>query len=243
MPDPTNPRRNCLLAALPASDWPSWRDNLELVDLSLGQTLFESGQRFNYAYFPTTAVVALLYLIESGASTEIALVGNDGIVGVSLFMGGETTTSRAVVQSAGLAYRISSRALITEFNRFGPGMHLLLRYTQALIAQMAQTAVCNRHHTLEQQLCRWILLTQDRLEGNTLTVTQELVANLLGVRRAGITEAMLKLHHAGVIRHTRGQITILDRQQLEAHACECYAIVQREYARLLPGHDQPPELR
>jgi CRP-like cAMP-binding protein len=185
-------------------------------------------------YFPTTAIVSLLYVMENGASAEIAVVGNEGLVGVSLFMGGETTPSRAVVQSAGQGVRLSARTLKDEFNRAGAVLHLLLRYTQALITQMAQTAVCNRHHSLDQQLCRWMLLSLDRLQGDELVMTQELIANMLGVRREGVTEAALKLQRAGLIRYARGRISVLDRAGLEERTCECYAVVKKEYDRLLP---------
>jgi CRP-like cAMP-binding protein len=186
-------------------------------------------------YFPTTAIVSLLYVMENGASAEIAVVGNEGIVGVSLFMGGETTPSRAVVQSGGRGYRLSAARMKTEFNLAGPVLHLLLRYTQALLTQMAQTAVCNRHHSLDQQLCRWLLLSLDRLNGNELVMTQELIANMLGVRREGVTEGALKLQRAGLIRYSRGHITVLDRSGLETRSCECYAVVKKEYYRLLPA--------
>jgi CRP-like cAMP-binding protein len=186
-------------------------------------------------YFPTTSIVSLLYVMEDGASAEIAIVGNEGIVGIALFMGGETTPSRAIVQSAGHGYRLSAKVLKEEFARGGPIQHLLLRYTQALITQMAQTAVCNRHHTIEQQLCRWLLLSIDRLPSNELTMTQDLISNMLGVRRSGVTEAALKLQNAGVIRYSHGHISVLDRPALERHACECYAVVKREFDRLLPA--------
>jgi CRP-like cAMP-binding protein len=227
-------RKNHLLAALPDSEWERWSPQLEAVEMSLGQVLYESGSTLNYVYFPTTAIVSLLYLLENGASAEIAVVGNEGIVGVSLFMGGESTPSRAVVQSAGAGYRLRSRAMKEEFNRAGPVLHLLLRYTQALITQMSQTAVCNRHHTLDQQLCRWLLLSLDRLEGSDLVMTQELIANMLGVRREGVTEAAGHLQQAGLISYSRGHITVLDRQGLERRTCECYAVVKRETDRLLP---------
>jgi CRP-like cAMP-binding protein len=186
-------------------------------------------------YFPTTAIVSLLYVLENGASAEIAVVGNEGIIGVSLFMGGESTPSRAVVQSAGQGFRLKAKVMKEEFNRAGPVLHLLLRYTQALITQMAQTAVCNRHHTLDQQLCRWLLLSLDRLQGTRLVMTQELIANMLGVRREGVTEAALKLQHAGLISYARGHITVLDRKRLEKRSCECYLVVKKEYDRLLPN--------
>ncbi len=197
--------------------------------------LYESGRTLSHVYFPINAIVSLLYVMENGASAEIAVVGNEGLVGISLFMGGESTPSRAVVQSAGYGYRLNAEAMKEEFNRAGPVLHLLLRYTQALITQMAQTAVCNRHHTLDQQLCRWLLLSMDRLEGNELIMTQELIANMLGVRREGVTEGALKLQHKSLIRYSRGRITVLDRPGLEQRTCECYAVVKREYDRLLPG--------
>ncbi len=203
--------------------------------MRLGQVLQESGTTPTHAYFPTTAIVSLLYVMEDGAAAEIAVVGDDGLVGVSLFMGGQSTTSRAVVQSAGQAYQLKAQQLVDEFNRNGAVLHLLLRYTQALITQMAQTAVCNRHHSLDQQLCRWLLLSLDRLEGNDLVMTQELIANMLGVRREGVTEAATKLQHDGLIRYARGHIAVLDRAALEMRACECYAVLRREYSRLLPG--------
>jgi CRP-like cAMP-binding protein len=211
-----------------------WQGQLEWVELPLGEVLHESGQTPRHAYFPATAIVSLLYVMENGASAEIAVVGHEGLVGVPLFMGGQSTLSRAVVQSAGQGFRLSSRALKEEFDRAGPVMHLLLRYTQALITQMAQTAVCNRHHSLDQQLCRWLLLSLDRLSGSDLMMTQELIANMLGVRREGVTEAALSLQRAGLIRYARGHIHVLDRQGLEHRTCECYAVVRAEYDRLLP---------
>ncbi len=229
-----NPKTNQLLAALPAAEWLRWSPQVEWVELALGQVLYESGTLQTHVYFPTTAIVSLLYVMESGASAEIAVVGNEGVVGISLFMGGETTPSRAVVQSAGQAFRLSSQIIKEEFNQSGPVMHLLLRYTQALITQMAQTAVCNRHHSLDQQLCRCLLLSMDRLRGNELVMTQELIANMLGVRREGVTEGALKLQKAGLIRYARGHITVLDRKGLEERTCECYAVVKKEYDRLLP---------
>ena len=232
--EPTDPRANHLLACLPAAEWSRWAPQLEAVDLPLGCVLYESGVALNHVYFPTTAIVSLLYVMEDGASAEIAVVGNEGVVGVSIFMGGETTPSRAVVQSAGKGYRLRAGVLKEEFNRSAPALHLLLRYTQALITQMAQTAVCNRHHSLDQQLCRWLLLSLDRLSGSELVMTQELIANMLGVRREGVTEAALKLQRAGLIRYARGHITALDRPGLEARSCECYAVVKKEYDRLLP---------
>jgi CRP-like cAMP-binding protein len=226
--------RNRLLAVLPRPECDRWLPLLEPVDLRLGQVLHESGVTLDHVYFPTGAIVSLLYVMANGASAEIAVVGDDGIVGVSLFMGGESTPSRAVVQSAGWAFRLKAQQLMDEFNRNGPVRHLLLRYTQALITQMAQTAVCNRHHSLDQQLCRWLLLSLDRLEGCELLMTQELIANMLGVRREGVTEAATKLQLAGLIRYTRGHITVMDRAGLEQRTCECYAVVRREYERLLP---------
>jgi len=230
-----NPRSNHLLAALPEAEWQRWRPQLELVDLPLGKVLYESGSTLSHVYFPTTAIVSLLYVLESGASAEIAVVGNEGIVGVSLFMGGGSTPSRAVVQSAGEGFRLSSESMKREFERAGPVMHLLLRYTQALITQMSQTAVCNRHHSLDQQLCRWLLISMDRLQGDELVMTQELIANMLGVRREGVTESAMKLQNAGLIRYARGHITVLDRPRLEKRTCECYAVVKKEYDRLLPA--------
>ncbi len=229
-----DPRANHLLAVLPPAEWDRWSPFLEQVDLALGDVLHESGAKMNYVYFPTTAIISLLYVLESGASAEIAVVGNEGIVGISLFMGGGSTPSRAVVQSAGVAFRLKAKVLKDEFNRSGPVLHLLLRYTQALITQMAQTAVCNRHHSIDQQLCRWLLLSLDRLQGDHLVMTQELIANMLGVRREGVTEAALKLQHSGLINYSRGRITVVDRPGLEARTCECYAVVNKEYARLLP---------
>ena len=229
------PRRNLLLAALPDVEWQRWLPLLEPVDMPLGLVLYESGGTLSHVYFPTTAIVSLLYVMENGASAEIAVVGNDGIVGISLFMGGESTPSRAVVQSAGAGFRLGAQVVKDEFNRAGPVLHLLLRYTQALITQMAQTAVCNRHHSLDQQLCRWLLLSLDRLQDNELVMTQELIANMLGVRREGVTEAALKLQQDGMIRYARGRITVIDRSAIERRTCECYAVVQKEYERLLPA--------
>jgi len=219
---------------LPDAEWLRWQPELEWVDLPLGQVLYEPGNTLSHVYFPTTAIVSLLYVMENGASAEIAVVGNEGIVGISLFMGGESTPSRAVVQSAGQGFRLKAQMMKDEFNRAGPVLHLLLRYTQALITQMAQTAVCNRHHSLDQQLCRWLLLSLDRLQGNELVMTQELIANMLGVRREGVTEGALKLQKAGLIRYARGRIAVLDREGLEQRTCECYAVVKKEYDRLLP---------
>ena len=227
-------KQNQLLAALPAAELQRWVAQLEPVDLPLGQVLYEPGNTLSHVYFPTTAIVSLLYVMENGSSAEIAVVGHEGIVGISLFMGGESTPSRALVQSAGRGFRLASQLMKDEFNRAGPVMHLLLRYTQALITQMAQTAVCNRHHSLDQQLCRWLLLSLDRLTGNELVMTQELMANMLGVRREGVTEAALQLQSVGLIRYARGRIKVLDRPGLEQRTCECYAVVKKEYDRLLP---------
>jgi CRP-like cAMP-binding protein len=227
--------QNFLLAALPSGVLARWAPDLELVEMPLGQVLYEPGAVLSHVYFPTTAIVSLLYVMEDGASAEIAVAGNEGIIGISLFMGGESTPSRAVVQSAGDSFRMKSQILKDEFSHHGPVLHLLLRYTQALITQMAQTAVCNRHHSVDQQLCRWLLLSLDRLRGDKLTMTQELISNMLGVRREGVTEAALKLQKAGVISYSRGRITLLDRAGLEKLTCECYAVVKKEYDRLLPA--------
>src|SRR6202041_756215 len=227
------PQQNQLLDALPAAEGQRWLPLLESVDMPLGSVLYEPGVALSHVYFPTTAIVSLLYVMENGSSAEIAVVGNEGLVGISLFMGGESTPSRAVVQSAGEGYRLRAPTIKDDFNR-APVLHLLLRYTQALITQMAQTAVCNRHHSLDQQLCRWLLLSLDRLQGNELAMTQELIANMLGVRREGVTEAALKLQQAGLISYVRGCITVLDRPGLEKRTCECYAVVKKEYDRLLP---------
>ncbi len=234
MATPTDPRQNDLLAALPEAEWQRWQPQLELIEMPLGKVLYESGASMAYLYFPTNAIVSLLYVLESGASAEIAVVGHEGVVGVSIFMGGGSTPSRAVVQSAGMGYRLRADAVKSEFERAGPVMHLMLRYTQALITQMSQTAVCNRHHSLDEQLCRWLLLSLDRLEGSELVMTQELIANMRGVRREGVTEAATKLQRAGLISYSRGRITVLDRPELEKRTCECYAVVKREYDRLLP---------
>jgi CRP-like cAMP-binding protein len=219
---------------LPESEWKRWQPHLEEVVMPLGHVLYESGATLSHVYFPSNAIVSLLYVMENGASAEIAVVGNEGIVGISLFMGGESTPSRAVVQSAGQGYRLRAQLMKDEFNRSGAVLHLLLRYTQALITQMAQTAVCNRHHSLDQQLCRWLLLSLDRLQNNELIMTQELIANMLGVRREGVTEGALKLQQDGLIRYARGRITVLNRAGLEKRTCECYAVVKKEYDRLLP---------
>jgi len=234
MLDSAEPRNNFLLAALPDPEWGRWRQLLERVEMPLGQVLYESGATLTHVYFPTTSIVSLLYVMENGASAEIAVVGNEGLVGISLFMGGESTPSRAVVQSAGQGLRLQAQLMKDEFNRAGPVLHLMLRFTQALITKMSQTAVCNRHHSLDQQLCRWLLLSLDRLPTNELVMTQELIANMLGVRREGVTEAALKLQGAGLISYSRGHIVVLDRPGLENRTCECYAVVKREYERLLP---------
>ncbi|WP_179405635.1 Crp/Fnr family transcriptional regulator [Burkholderia guangdongensis] len=225
---------NHLLAALPAEDLAHISQQLALVDMPLGKVLYESGGSLSHVYFPTTSIVSLLYVMEDGSSAEIAIVGNDGLIGIALFMGGETTPSRAIVQSAGYAYRLDARILKDEFRRGGSMQRLLLRYTQALITQMAQTAVCNRHHSIDQQLCRWLLLSLDRLPSSELKMTQELIANMLGVRRSGVTEAALKLQDAGLIRYNYGHIEVLDRAGLESRVCECYSVVRREFDRLLP---------
>lgn len=231
--DSHNPGQNHLLAALPAEDLGRLSGHLELTPMRLGDMLCEPGVQLQHAYFPTTSIVSLHYVMESGASAEAAGVGNEGMLGVSLFMGGNTTTSSAVVQTAGHAYRIKRQVLKQEFDQAGLLQRLLLRYTQALMTQMSQTAVCNRHHTIEQQLCRWLLLTLDRSPGNELIMTQELVASILGVRREGITEAAGKLQHAGLISYRRGHISVLNRAGLEHSTCECYAVVKNEFARLL----------
>lgn len=228
-------KQNRLLAALPEAELARWIPQLEPVEMPLGYVVYESGTTLKHVYFPTTAIVSLLYVMENGASAEIAVVGNDGLVGVSLFMGGGSTPSRGVVQSAGGGFRLKASVMNEEFQRAGPVLHLLLRYTQALLTQMAQTAVCNRHHSLDQQLCRWLLLSLDRLRNNKLVMTQELIANMLGVRREGVTEGAMKLQRAGLISYARGHITVLDRQGLEQRTCECYAVVKNEYDRLLPG--------
>jgi CRP-like cAMP-binding protein len=234
MADVVQPTQNHLLAALPSEVRGRLFPALELVKLPLGKVLYESGDALRHVYFPTDSIVSLLYVMESGASAEISVVGNEGLIGVALFMGGESTPSRAVVQSAGSAYRLPGQRLKDEFNRHGEMLLLMLRYTQSLITQMAQTAVCNRHHSIDQQLCRWLLLSLDRLSSNTLTMTQELIANMLGVRREGVTDAAGKLQRLGVIEYSRGQITVLDCASLERHSCECYAVVKKETDRLLP---------
>ncbi len=234
MTEPHTPRQNHLLDALPTIEFERLLPFLELTPMPLGNVLYESGGKLNYVYFPTNCIISLLYVMENGASAEIAVVGNEGIVGVALFMGGQTMLNRAVVQSAGHAYRLRGALMQQEFDRYGVLMRLLLRYTQALITQMAQTAVCNRHHSVDQQLCRWLLLSLDRLSAQELTMTQELIANMLGVRREGVTEAAGKLQKAGLIDYRRGHITVLDRPGLEARVCECYQVVKTEFDRLLP---------
>ncbi|MCE9681969.1 Crp/Fnr family transcriptional regulator [Halomonas alkalisoli] len=231
-----DPRQNHLLAALPKDEYQHLAPHLKLVELSLGDSLAESGKVMRHVYFPVDCIVSLLCVMDDGDSTEIAVVGSEGIVGIALFMGGESTPSRAIVQSAGSAYRLDGQLLKDEFDRASTFQYLLLRYTQALITQMAQTAVCNRHHSLDQQLCRWLLLSLDRLPVNELVMTQELIANMLGVRREGVTEAAGKLQRAGLISYRRGHISILDRPGLEARVCECYTVVRKEYDRLLSFH-------
>ncbi len=233
MADEFKPQQNYLLAALPAEVQDRLFPALELVEMPLGKALYESGDTLRYVYFPTDSIVSLLYVMESGASAEISVVGNEGLIGIAVFMGGGSTPSRAIVQSAGHAYRLAGYKIKDEFNRHGDLLLLMLRYTQSLITQMAQTAVCNRHHSIDQQLCRWLLLSLDRLPSNRLTMTQELIANMLGVRREGVVEAAGKLQKEGVIEYTRGQITVLDRHKLEALSCECYAVVKKETDRLL----------
>ncbi len=234
MTSPHFPKQNHILAALPAEDYARLLPDLELIPMPLGWAVYESGGHLGYLYFPTTSIVSLLYVMESGASAEIAVAGNEGMVGISLFMGGGSTPSRAVVQSAGNGYRLKASVLKKEFAMGAHLQHLALRFTQALITQMAQTAVCNRHHTLDQQLCRWLLLSIDRLPANELHMTQELIANMLGVRREGVTEAAGHLQDDGLIYYRRGHITIIDRRGLEKRVCECYAVVKKEYDRLLP---------
>ena len=231
------PTANHLLSAVPPEDFARLQPHLELSPLPLGWAVYESGGTQGCVYFPTDAIVSLLYVMEDGSSAEIAVVGNDGVVGISLFMGGETTPSRAVVQSAGEGYRLKASLLKAEFERGGVVQHILLRYTQALITQMTQTAVCNRHHSVDQQLCRWLLLSLDRLPSNVLTMTQELIGNMLGVRREGVTEAAGNLQEAGIIQYRRGRITVVDRPKLEARVCECYKVVKRETERLFPTGD------
>ncbi|MCF7534023.1 Crp/Fnr family transcriptional regulator [Pseudomonas petrae] len=234
-----SPFCNHLLAALPDEVQQRMFPHLEPVTLGLGEVLYEAGDAIRNVYFPTDSIVSLLYVTENGASAEIAVVGNEGLIGVAVFMGGESSPGRAVVQSAGQALRLTGERLKDEFGRHGVMLHLMLRYTQALIAQMAQTAVCNRHHSIDQQLCRWLLLSLDRLADNKLLMTQELIANMLGVRREGVTTAAAKLQRSGVIEYNRGHITVLDRQKLEILTCECYAVVKKETDRLLPSLPGP----
>jgi CRP-like cAMP-binding protein len=234
MVDIPAPEQNHLLAALPLEAQERLIPHLELVEMPLGKVLYESGESVRQVFFPTNSIVSLLYVMENGASAEISVVGNEGIVGIAVFMGGESTTSRAIVQSAGHAYRLAGQRFKDEFNRHGELQVLMLRYTQALITQMAQTAVCNRHHSIDQQLCRWLLLSLDRLRSSELTMTQELIANMLGVRREGVTEAAGKLQRLGVIDYHRGRIDVVDRKRLETLSCECYAVVKQETDRLLP---------
>ena len=231
-----DPRANQILDALPVAERDRLFPHMWLVEMPLGMVLYESGDELRHIYFPIDSIVSLLYVLKNGASAEIAVVGNDGAVGVALFMGGETTPNRAVVQSGGSAYRLPAQRLKAEFSRHGSLLHVLLRYTQSLITQMAQTAVCNRHHSLDQQLCRWLLLSLDRLSSNQLDMTQELIANMLGVRREGVTLAARRLQERGVIRYSRGRIAVLDRSKLEECACECYAVVKRETDRLRSPH-------
>jgi CRP-like cAMP-binding protein len=233
-PEPHDPRQNHLLAALSTAECERVYPKLELIEMPLGEVLYESGDHLKYVYFPTFAIVSLLYVMDDGASAEIAVVGNEGMLGIALFMGGDSMPNRAVVQSAGHAYRLPAEVLKAEFKRGGEMQYLLLRYTQALLTQMSQTAVCNRHHTVDQQLCRWLLLSLDRLPSNQLSMTQELIANMLGVRREGVTEAAGKLQSAGLIQYRRGRITVIDRPGLEARSCECYRVVKAEFDRLLP---------
>jgi len=232
--DESQKNPNLLLRCLPIKEYEALSYFLEEVDLKLGQVLYEPGMKLQHIYFPVNALVSILYALENGASAEIGIIGNEGLVGISVFLGGESTTSRAVVQSAGKAYRIRSSVLLELFNKSAPVMHLLLRFTQALITQMSQTAVCNRHHTIDQQLCRWLLLSIDRLSGSELNMTQELIANMLGVRREGVTEVAVRLQQDGYIQYSRGRITVLDRSRLELRTCECYNVVKKEYDRLLP---------
>jgi CRP-like cAMP-binding protein len=234
-----DPRDNRLLAVLQDHDYQRISSHLDLVELPLGHVLYESGGQLDWVFFPTNTIVSLLYVLEDGSSAEIAVIGREGIVGIALFLGGQTMPNRAVVQSAGYAYRLKGALLTREFNRSGPVQHLLLRYTLALLTQMAQTAVCNRHHSVDQQLCRWLLLSLDRLPSNNLAMTQELIANMLGVRREGVTEAAGKLQEAGLIEYHRGLITVLNRPGLEERVCECYKVVRTEFDRLLPDLIEP----
>ena len=237
MTDTFDPRHNQLLAALPDAEWQRWQPQLEQVNLPLGKVLCESGASLQYVYFPTTAIVSLLYVLENGSSAELAVVGFEGVLGISVFMGGGSTPVRDVEQSAGMGFRMRADAAKHEFERSGPVMHLMLRYMQALIMQMSQTAVCNRHHSLDQQLCRWLLISLDRLPSNELVMTHELIANMLGVRREGVTDAAIKLQRVGLISYSRGHILVLDRPGLEQRSCECYKVVKKEYDRLLPARE------
>jgi len=238
MTPPHHPLQNHLLAALPAADFARLLPDLELIGMPLGWVVCESGGHMAYGYFPTTSIVSLLYIMVDGASAEIAVTGNEGLIGVSLFMGSDSTPSRTIVQSAGYGYRLKASALKREFALSGHFYHLALRFTQGLMTQISQTAVCNRHHSVDQQLCRWLLMSMDRLRCDELVMTQELIANMLGVRREGVTEAAGKLQAAGLIHYSRGKITVLDRPQLEKRVCECYAVVKKEFDRLLPDHLQ-----
>jgi hypothetical protein len=229
-----NPIHNHLLAALPREQWEHWRHHLEYADMSLGDVLYEPGSTLSHVYFPTTAIVSLLYVMKNGESAEIAIVGNEGVVGVSLFMGGGSTSSRALVQGAGGAYRLRAELMKQEFDRAGPVLHLLLRYTQALMTQMVQTAACNKHHSLDQQLCRWLLLSLDRLQGTEMLMTPKLIAHMLGVAQDLATEGALKLQKAGLIQYEDGRIRVMNRRGLEQRSCECYVVVKKEYDRLLP---------
>lgn len=237
MTEPIDPRQNQLLASLPEAEWLRWQPQLELCEMPLGKVLYESGAPLQYVYFPANAIVSLLYVLENGSSAEIAVVGQEGVVGIAIFMGGGSTPNRAVVQSAGIGYRLRADAIKGEFERSGPVMHLMLRFTQALITQMSQTAVCNRHHSVDQQLCRWLLLSLDRLSGAELVMTHQLISDMLGVRREGVTEAARKLQESGLIRYARGRISVLDRPGLEQRVCECYSVVKKEYDRLLPDRE------
>lgn len=234
---------NHLLNALPLSDYERIKPRLELVALNMGDVLYESGDQMRHAYFPTTAIISLLYVLEDGSSVEIAVVGNEGILGIALFMGGHTTPSRAIVRCKGFAYRMKADILLEEFQLGGQTQNLLLRYTQALITQMTQTGVCNRHHSVEQQLCRWLLLSLDRLPGNSLDMTQDLIASMLGVRREGVTEAAGRLQREGLIQYSRGHIEVLDRHRLEQNVCECYQVVKTEFERLLPLRNERDQSR
>lgn len=234
----SGPKLNHLLSAIPDAEWKRFAPHLTPVDLALGDVIYESSTEQPYVYFPTTAIVSLLYVMEDGASAEIAIVGNEGLVGIALFMGGETTPSRAIVQSAGQAYRMQAEFVRNEFFLAGPVQQLFLRYTQALLTQMAQTAACNRHHSVDQQLCRWLLMSLDRLSSSEVSMTQELIANMLGVRREGVTDAAGKLQRAGVIEYRRGRIRVLDRPELERLSCECYGVVRKEFERLLPWQNE-----